>query len=195
MNKVILTKAYYWQLLIQVNSLVVTNSAIILSALTVFLFPYCTSYASLVIMALLFGFFVGKRMSGPVRIYCSSYFHFFSYPQRPTSALRRSYWWTSWAWTTSPAPSGSLHCSGDSPQWSAHLLMVKVMKTSIKPRKTFIPQVGYLSRPLITTCASWSLAASSCWPGSSAALWTSLKGEGKPKPRSYFLEKCLSHFS
>ena len=44
-----------------VNSLVVTNSAIILSALTVFLFPYCTSYSSLVVMALLFGFFVGER--------------------------------------------------------------------------------------------------------------------------------------
>ena len=40
---------------------VVTNSAIILSAITVFLFPYCTSYASLVVMALLFGLFVGKQ--------------------------------------------------------------------------------------------------------------------------------------
>lgn len=46
-----------------VNSLVVTNSAILLSALTVFLFPYCTSYASLVIMALLFGFFVAAYIS------------------------------------------------------------------------------------------------------------------------------------
>jgi len=46
-----------------VNSLVVTNSAIILSALTVFLFPYCTSYASLVVMALLFGFFVAAYIS------------------------------------------------------------------------------------------------------------------------------------
>ena len=46
-----------------VNSLVVTNMAIILSALTVFLFPYCTSYASLTVMALLFGFFVAAYIS------------------------------------------------------------------------------------------------------------------------------------
>ena len=46
-----------------VNSLVVTNTAIILSALTVFLFPYCTSYASLTVMALLFGFFVAAYIS------------------------------------------------------------------------------------------------------------------------------------
>lgn len=46
-----------------VNSLVVTNCAIILSALTVFLFPYCSSYTSLVIMALLFGFFVAAYIS------------------------------------------------------------------------------------------------------------------------------------
>ena len=46
-----------------VNSLVVTNTAIILSAITVFLFPFCTSYASLTIMALLFGFFVAAYIS------------------------------------------------------------------------------------------------------------------------------------
>merc|ERR1712241_621170 len=46
-----------------VNSLVETNSAIILSAITVFLFPYCTSYASLVVMALLFGLFVAAYIS------------------------------------------------------------------------------------------------------------------------------------
>ena len=46
-----------------VNSLVVTNTAIILSALTVFLFPFCTSYASLTLMALLFGFFVAAYIS------------------------------------------------------------------------------------------------------------------------------------
>merc|ERR1719412_2082817 len=46
-----------------VNSLVVTNTAIILSALTVFLFPFCTSYASLTVMALLFGFFVAAYIS------------------------------------------------------------------------------------------------------------------------------------
>merc|ERR1719189_938122 len=46
-----------------VNSLVVTNTAIILSAMTVFLFPYCTSYASLTLMALLFGFFVAAYIS------------------------------------------------------------------------------------------------------------------------------------
>ena len=46
-----------------VNSLVVTNTAIILSALTVFLFPFCSSYASLTVMALLFGFFVAAYIS------------------------------------------------------------------------------------------------------------------------------------
>ena len=46
-----------------VNSLVVTNMAIILSAITVFLFPFCTSYASLTLMALLFGFFVAAYIS------------------------------------------------------------------------------------------------------------------------------------
>lgn len=46
-----------------VNSLVVTNTAIILSAITVFLFPFCTSYASLTVMALLFGLFVAAYIS------------------------------------------------------------------------------------------------------------------------------------
>merc|ERR1719412_1926804 len=48
-----------------VNSLVVTNTAIIFSALTVFLFPFCSSYASLTVMALLFGFFVAAYISLP----------------------------------------------------------------------------------------------------------------------------------
>ena len=42
------------------NSLVVTNMAIILSALTIFLFPLCNSYHAFVIMSLLFGLFVGE---------------------------------------------------------------------------------------------------------------------------------------
>jgi len=46
-----------------VNSLVVTNIAIILSALCVFVFPFCSSYASFVTVALLFGFFVAAYIS------------------------------------------------------------------------------------------------------------------------------------
>jgi len=46
-----------------VNSLVVTNIAIILSAVSVFLFPFCTSYGAFVTMALLFGFFVAAYIS------------------------------------------------------------------------------------------------------------------------------------
>jgi len=46
-----------------VNSLVVTNVAIILSAITVFLFPFCGSYPVFVVMALLFGFFVAAYIS------------------------------------------------------------------------------------------------------------------------------------
>ena len=42
-----------------VNSLVVTNLAILLSAGCVFLFPLCSSYAAFITVALSFGFFVG----------------------------------------------------------------------------------------------------------------------------------------
>lgn len=46
-----------------VNSLVVTNVALVLSALSVFLFPFCASYTSFVILALLFGLFVAAYIS------------------------------------------------------------------------------------------------------------------------------------
>jgi len=46
-----------------VNSLVVTNIAIILSAACVFVFPFCSSYAGFVTVALLFGFFVAAYIS------------------------------------------------------------------------------------------------------------------------------------
>jgi len=46
-----------------VNSLVVTNIAIILSAICVFVFPFCSSYAGFVSIALLFGFFVAAYIS------------------------------------------------------------------------------------------------------------------------------------
>jgi len=46
-----------------VNSLVVTNIAIILSAVCVFLFPFCSSYAGFVTVALSFGFFVAAYIS------------------------------------------------------------------------------------------------------------------------------------
>jgi len=46
-----------------VNSLVVTNMAIILSAVSVFLFPFCTSYTAFVIVALFFGLFVAAYIS------------------------------------------------------------------------------------------------------------------------------------
>lgn len=46
-----------------VNSLVVTNIAIILSAVCVFVFPFCSSYAGFVTVALLFGFFVAAYIS------------------------------------------------------------------------------------------------------------------------------------
>lgn len=87
----------YTYFVIKVNSLVVTNCAIILSALTVFLFPYCSSYWSLVIMALLFGFFVGKRMSSSKWAGEDLLLTLTLTFQRPTSASHRSSWWTSWA--------------------------------------------------------------------------------------------------
>ena len=87
----------YTYFVIKVNSLVVTNSAIILSALTVFLFPYCSSYWSLVIMALLFGFFVGKRMSSSKWAGEDLLLTLTLTFQLPTSASHRSSWWTSWA--------------------------------------------------------------------------------------------------
>jgi len=46
-----------------VNSLVVTNIAIILSAVCVFVLPLCSSYAGFVTVALLFGFFVAAYIS------------------------------------------------------------------------------------------------------------------------------------
>jgi len=46
-----------------VNSLVVTNIAIILSAVCVFVFPFCSSYAGFVTIALSFGFFVAAYIS------------------------------------------------------------------------------------------------------------------------------------
>merc|ERR1719445_2407111 len=46
-----------------VNSLVMTNSAIILSAITVAVFPLCSSYWSFVVCALAFGFFVAAYIS------------------------------------------------------------------------------------------------------------------------------------
>jgi hypothetical protein len=47
-------------LLVQVNSLVVTNIALIASAVCVMVFPFCTTYPTFVVTALLFGFFVGE---------------------------------------------------------------------------------------------------------------------------------------
>jgi len=46
-----------------VNSLVMTNTAIILSAITVAVFPLCSSYWSFVVCALAFGFFVAAYIS------------------------------------------------------------------------------------------------------------------------------------
>jgi len=46
-----------------VNSLVVTNIAIILSAVTIFLFPLCTTYEAFVVMSLFFGLFVAAYIS------------------------------------------------------------------------------------------------------------------------------------
>merc|ERR1711936_565533 len=46
-----------------VNSLVVTNLAILLSALCVFILPFCSSYGGFVTVALLFGFFVAAYIS------------------------------------------------------------------------------------------------------------------------------------
>eukprot|EP00092_Neocalanus_flemingeri_P041880 GFUD01045614.1.p1 GENE.GFUD01045614.1~~GFUD01045614.1.p1 ORF type:complete len:717 (-),score=114.69 GFUD01045614.1:192-2342(-) len=46
-----------------VNSLVVTNIAIILSAACVFVLPFCSTYSAFVAVALLFGFFVAAYIS------------------------------------------------------------------------------------------------------------------------------------
>jgi hypothetical protein len=60
-----------------VNSLVVTNIALIASALCVMVFPFCTTYPTFVATALLFGFFVGKLTTYPTFVATALLFGFF----------------------------------------------------------------------------------------------------------------------